>query len=125
MAGSSPAAPMENALSDRALGSKSKGKTQAPVIAVYFVYILVCSDGTLYVGSTSDLTQRERTHNEGRGAKYTASRRPVRLVYSEGHNSLPAARRREAQLKRWTRAKKEALIEGSRARLHHLAKRRR
>jgi putative endonuclease len=115
---------MENALSDRASGSKSKGKTMAPGSVPYFVYILRCSDGTLYVGSTSDLTERERRHNEGRGAAYTAGRMPVRLVYSEAHESWPAARKREAQLKRWSRAKKEALIDGDGRRLHTLAERR-
>jgi putative endonuclease len=123
---------MENALSDperahksRRVEAESKGKAMAPATATYFVYVLVCSDGTLYVGSTSDLVQRERAHNEGRGAKYTASRRPVRMVYSEVHESQVAAQRREAQLKGWTRAKKEALIEANRSRLHQLAKRRR
>jgi predicted GIY-YIG superfamily endonuclease len=97
----------------------------APGSVPYSVYILRCADGTLYVGSTSDLTERERRHNEGRGATYTASRTPVQLVYSEEHPSRLAAQRREAQLKRWSRAKKEALIEGDRSRLHVLARRRR
>jgi predicted GIY-YIG superfamily endonuclease len=72
----------------------------APGSVPYSVYILRCADGTLYVGSTSDLTERERRHNEGRGATYTASRTPVQLVYSEEHPSRLAAQRREAQLKR-------------------------
>lgn len=91
----------------------------------YFVYILSCSDGTLYVGSTSDIRKRERTHNEGHGAKYTAGRRPVRVVYSETHESRSAALKREAQIKRWSRAKKKALIDGDSKRLHTFAKRRR
>ncbi len=90
----------------------------------YFVYILSCSDGTLYVGSTSNLIERERWHNEGRGAKYTACRRPVRVVYSEAHESRSAAEKREAQLKHWSHAKKQALIDGNRRRLHALATRR-
>jgi putative endonuclease len=77
---------------------------------VYFVYILRCADGTLYTGSTTDLVARERAHNEGRGAKYTAGRGPVRVVYSEAHESRSAAQKREAELKRWTRKKKDALI---------------
>ena len=104
---------------------ESKGQTPAPVTSPCFVYIVVCSDDTFYVGSTSDLRERERTHNEGHGAEYTAARLPVRMVYSETHESWPAARKREAQLKRWSRAKKEALIEGNRSRLPMLAKRRR
>ncbi len=81
-------------------------------MANYYVYILRCADGTLYTGSTTDVEARERTHNAGRGAKYTAARRPVQVVFREGHSSRSAAQKREAQLKRWTRAKKEALIAG-------------
>ena len=87
--------------------------------------MLRCADGSYYVGSTSDVAERERIHNEGHDAEHTAAHRPVRLVYSESHESWPAARKREAQLKRWSRAKKEALIDGNRSRLHVLARRRR
>jgi predicted GIY-YIG superfamily endonuclease len=80
------------------------------VVVMAWVYILRCSDASLYVGHTSDLDSRERTHNEGRGGAYTAARRPVALVYSEQADSLQAARRREQQLKCWSRLKKEALI---------------
>jgi putative endonuclease len=76
------------------------------------VYILRCADGALYVGHTTNLVQRERQHNEGRGGQYTASRRPVCLVYSESHSTLESACAREKQLKRWTAGKKEALIAG-------------
>ena len=116
---------MENALSDLASGSKSKGKTMAPGNVPYFVYIVLCADGTLYVGSTSDLTERVRRHNVGHGATHTASRTPVQLVYSEEHPSRLAAQKRESQLKRWTRRKKDALIAGNRSALHELARRRR
>ena len=78
----------------------------------WFVYILRCSTGTLYTGSTNDLAARELAHNQGRGARYTAGRRPVRVVYSEVHESRSAAQKRESQLKRWTRARKEALVAG-------------
>jgi len=80
---------------------------------VYFVYILRCADGTLYTGSTNDVQAREETHNSGRGAKYTASRRPVRVVHTEAHETRSAALKREAQLKTWPRAQKEALIAGA------------
>ena len=103
---------------------ESKGQTPAPGTEPCFVYILKCADESYYVGSTSDLAERERIHNEGHGAEHTAARRPVRLVYSEAHESWPAARKREAQLKRWSRAKKKALIEGNTPHLHALAKRR-
>ena len=79
---------------------------------MYFVYILRCADGTLYTGSTNNLAARERAHNEGRGARYTAGRRPVRIVYSETHDTRSAALKREAGVKRWSRPKKEALIAG-------------
>jgi putative endonuclease len=98
--------------------------TTAPVPAPYFLYILPCADGTLYVGSTSDVVQRERAHNEGRGAKYTAGRRPVRVVYSEAHDSRSAAQKREAQLERWSRGKQMALVGGDGERLRGLARRR-
>lgn len=79
----------------------------------YFVYILRCADGTLYTGSTMDIAARERAHNEGRGAKYTAGRGPVRVVYSEVHESRSAALKREAAIKRWARDRKEAFIASS------------
>jgi putative endonuclease len=84
------------------------------VLFVYFVYILRCADGTLYTGSTNDVDARVAKHNVGRGAKYTAGRRPVEAVYQESHDSRSAALKRESQLKQWTRARKEALIAGDR-----------
>ena len=75
-----------------------------------FVDIVRCADGALYVGHTTDLTQRERVHNEGAGASFTAKRRPVQVVYAEEWSSASAAIKRERQLKHWTAAKKEALI---------------
>jgi putative endonuclease len=113
------------ALSERADAEESKSQTPTPGSAPCFVYILSCSDGSFYVGCASDLLERERIHNDGHGAEHTAARRPVRLVYSEPHDSWPAAREREAQLKRWSRAKKMALIEGNGQLLHTLARRRR
>ncbi len=89
-----------------------------------YVYIVRCRDGTLYVGHTDDLASREKTHNDGFGASYTAKRRPVRLVYSEQHASIAAPVARERQLKRWTAAKKEALIAGNLTQVKSLSKRR-
>ena len=77
---------------------------------MHFVYIVRCADGTLYTGYTSDLDRRQRLHNAGRGAKYTAKRLPVSLVYSETCDSLGAALRREYQVKGLSRAEKERLI---------------
>lgn len=88
-----------------------------------FTYILRCADDTLYIGHTEDLASREQTHNEGHGAKDTAARRPVRMVYAEEHVSVASAIRREHQLKRWSHKKKEALILDDRAALRSLGRR--
>ena len=77
-----------------------------------FIYIVQCSDGTLYTGWTNDLDKRMKAHNEGRGAKYTRARRPVELVYSETFETKEEALRREHAIKRMTRAQKIKLIEG-------------
>jgi len=83
---------------------------------VHFVYIVRCADDTLYTGYARDPRARERVHNSGRGAKYTAGRRPVRLVYQEAFRSLGKALAREFVLKQLTRAQKEALIVSARQR---------
>lgn len=75
-----------------------------------FVYMVRCADGTLYTGWTNSLARRLAAHNSGRGAKYTRSRRPVALVWAEEQDSLSAALRREAAVKRLSRAEKLALI---------------
>ena len=80
---------------------------------MHFVYIVRCADGTLYTGYARDPATREAAHNNGRGAKYTAGRRPVQLVYTESFASRGEALRREHQLKNWPRTKKEALIAGA------------
>jgi putative endonuclease len=101
-----------------------EGMTPASVSTPCFVYILLCADDSYYVGVSTDPQERERVHNDGHGAEHTAVHRPVRLVYSEPHESWSAAREREAQLKRWSHAKKAALVDGARQRLRGLAKRR-
>jgi len=79
---------------------------------MHLVYILECSDGTLYTGSTLDLTKRLREHNELKnGAKYTRGRRPVVLVYKEKCKTLAKVRNREAEIKRMDRREKLRLIE--------------
>jgi putative endonuclease len=75
-----------------------------------FVYIVECADGTLYTGWTTNLVKRVATHNAGRGSMYTRLRRPVRLVYWEGHASRSQAQQREVAIKRKTRAAKCRLI---------------
>ncbi len=75
-----------------------------------YVYILECSDGSWYTGWTTDLEHRVKTHNSGQGAKYTRSRLPVRLIYSEEYETARQARQREYAIKRLTRAQKEKLV---------------
>lgn len=78
---------------------------------MYFVYILECSDKSLYVGCTNNLLKRLKQHNTSKsGAHYTKIRRPVELRYQEAFRTLSKARAREAELKRLPRMKKLALI---------------
>jgi putative endonuclease len=76
---------------------------------MHFVYMVRCSDGTLYTGYARDPERRTKTHNTGRGAKYTAQRLPVSLVYWEQCDSRSAALKREFEVKRLARADKETL----------------
>ncbi|MFH1631790.1 MAG: GIY-YIG nuclease family protein [bacterium] len=73
----------------------------------YFVYLARCSDHSLYTGCCTDTASREKRHNTGKGAQYTKQRRPVNIIYIEKYDNLTDARKREAQIKRWTRVKKE------------------
>ena len=75
-----------------------------------YVYLLRCADGTLYCGWTTDPERRLAVHNSGKGARYTRSRLPVRLVYSEAYEDRHEALSREWHLKRMSREAKEALI---------------
>lgn len=77
-----------------------------------YVYILECADGSLYTGWTNRLTDRIAAHNAGKGAKYTKSRLPVKLVYYETFDDERKARSREWHIKQLTRAEKIALIDG-------------
>jgi uncharacterized protein (TIGR02453 family) len=76
----------------------------------WFVYLARCADGSLYTGVTTDPARRERAHNRGRGAAYTRSRRPVRLVHLEPARDRGAALRRELEIKRLNRREKEGLM---------------
>src|ERR1700722_11666267 len=78
----------------------------------WFCYMLRCSDDALYVGATKDLAVRVKRHNAGFGAKFTAKRRPVKLIWWQCFESEKEARGREAQLKGWRREKKLALLSG-------------
>ena len=77
-----------------------------------FVYIVRCRDGTLYIGMARDISQRLAMHDAGKGAKYTRSRGPVKLLWQEGPMTVSRALRREHQLKQLTRPQKNALIAG-------------
>lgn len=79
-------------------------------MAEYFCYFLRCSDGSLYAGSCRDLAARVAVHSSGKGAKYTRSRLPVELVYSESFATKSEALRREAALKKLRRADKLLLL---------------
>jgi putative endonuclease len=81
----------------------------------WHVYIVRCADRTLYTGVAKDLQARIAAHNGGRGAKYTRSRLPVKLVYSEAAMDRAAAQRREHEIKGLTRAAKRALFARRRA----------
>ncbi|MGN0154666.1 MAG: GIY-YIG nuclease family protein [Lachnospiraceae bacterium] len=85
---------------------EDKGKNTA------YTYIVECGDGTLYTGWTNRLEERMKCHNEGKGAKYTRSRLPVRLVYYEVFATKQEAMKRECAIKRLSRKDKLALIEG-------------
>jgi predicted GIY-YIG superfamily endonuclease len=87
-----------------------------------WMYILECIDGSYYVGSTNDLKRRLKEHQDGRGARYTTRRLPVKLVYSEEYNHVAEVFEREKQVQNWSRAKREALISGNREILPSLAK---
>jgi putative endonuclease len=95
------------------------------VAGPFFVYILRCADGSLYIGCTSQLSLRLQQHNDGKGGSYTSARRPLTLLYSESHGTWDGALRRERQLKLWTREKKEALIRGDLHQLKGISARRR
>ena len=87
-------------------------------------YILRLKSGRLYPGATTDLERRWSEHVDGTACRTTELDPPVEIAYSEEHPSFSCARKREAQVKRWTRAKKEALVSGDLTQLKALAKRR-
>jgi putative endonuclease len=75
----------------------------------WYFYLARCGDGSLYSGICVDLEARFEKHNSGKGAKYTRSRLPVTMVYSEELESQSAALKREAEVKRWSKDRKEKL----------------
>lgn len=77
---------------------------------MWHVYIIRCFDSTLYTGTTTDIPRRVNEHNRSKGGNYTRIRMPVKLVYQEHHPNRSEALKREAQIKRWPKEKKIALI---------------
>lgn len=77
---------------------------------MYFVYILRCSDNSLYTGITTDVNRRFEEHKNQKGGHYTGSRKVLRVVYTEKHPNRSLALKRESEIKSWPRAKKLALI---------------
>lgn len=87
-----------------------------PPKRTWFVYILRCSDGSLYTGITTDLPRRTQQHNDGTASRYTRSRRPVKLVHHECKRNQSLALKREAAIKKLSRRQKLVLIGGRRSR---------
>lgn len=79
-------------------------------MSIWSVYLLRCVDGSLYTGISTNVEERLKSHNAGKGAAYTRSHRPVSLVWSETMESESAARKREIEIKRWTKAEKEQFL---------------
>ncbi len=76
----------------------------------HYVYVLECSDGSFYTGYTTDVQRRVAEHDDGEGAKYTRGRTPVELLHTESFDSRSAAMRREAEIKGFSRDRKERLV---------------
>jgi len=90
---------------------------------VYYVYILKCADDTYYTGFTSNLENRIEEHQQGKHqSSYTFNRKPIELVFYREFSNVEMAIETEKQLKKWSKAKKEALINGEYEKLPNLAK---
>ncbi len=76
----------------------------------HLFYLARCADGSLYAGTCIDVKEREAKHNEGKGAKYTRSRLPIKIMYTEEFETLSEARKREAEVKKWKKEQKEKLL---------------
>jgi len=88
-------------------------------LGAYWVYILECSDGSLYTGCTSDLTRRLKAHLSGRASRYTRSRLPVSLGHAEEAADRGSALKREAQIKKLSRSEKLSLCRAYEAKKKH------
>ncbi len=88
---------------------------------MWYVYIIQCVDKTFYTGVSTDISRRIKEHNSKKGGNYTQVRTPVKLVYQEPQPDHSSALKREAQIKRWTKSKKLALINGDLAEISKLS----
>ena len=88
-----------------------------------YFYILRLKSGQLYIGSTRDVDQRYKDHQSGKGCRTTRLDPPKALLYTEEFNTLTKAQKRENQVKKWTRAKKEMLAAGDPSKLQHWKRR--
>ena len=77
---------------------------------MYYVYLLQCSDGTIYTGITTDVERRFQEHKNGKGGHYTSSRKAVKLLYTEKQKDRSNALKRESEIKGWRREKKLNLV---------------
>jgi len=78
---------------------------------MWFTYILLCSDGSYYTGSTNDVEARFKEHLAGKGARYTKSHKPVKIIYKEKFVTKSEALKREAEIKKWPKKRKERLVQ--------------
>jgi putative endonuclease len=77
----------------------------------FYVYILLCCDGSFYTGYTKDIEARTRQHETGKGARYTKAHKPQKLAYVETHDTRGLAMRREREIKKLSHQQKQALID--------------
>jgi len=77
---------------------------------MYFVYLLLCKDGSIYTGITTDVERRFAEHKAGKGGHYTKSRKAIRLLYTESQPDRSSASKREAEIKTWSKKEKLVLI---------------
>ena len=89
---------------------------------MWYTYILQCSDKSYYAGHTNNLSERVNRHNAGRAALWTACRLPVKLIYNEALETEEQAVNRERQIKKWSRAKKQALLTADKTSLKELSR---
>ena len=115
----------ETSPSDTALKSGTDAKTSSVPGTTnpsstprHSVYLVECSDGTLYCGYSTDVWKRVKTHNAGRGAKYTRARRPVKLIYFETYPTKREALQRDAAIKKLSRNDKITLVIVSKGRVY-------